>query len=97
MSQNLAVRNNLAEREQISSIIEKTLSENISGTTELKRRWENGFNSIFSSLSSSVSRFFVSFIKNEEIAQLQAAIRHIFRKTDYIEKIRNDFNLQNAF
>lgn len=97
MSQNLAVRNNLVEREQISSIIEKTLSENISGTTELKSRWENGFNSIFSFLSSSVSRFFVSFIKNEEIAQLQAAIRHIFRKTDYIEKIRNDFNLQNAF
>lgn len=97
MKHNLAVRGELVEREQIPSVIEKTLSEKISDVFELENRWVNEFNSIFSFLASSVSRFFISFVKNEEIVQLQSTIRHIFRKADYVEKIRNDFNLQNAF
>ena len=97
MSQNLPVTGGLPEREQLPSILEKILSEKKTDRSELKNRWESTINSFFSYLANSVSNFVVSCVKNDEISQIQSCIRGIFRKTDYIEKIRDDLNLQNVF
>lgn len=97
MNQNLTVAGGLPEREQHPSVIEKILLEQKSDALELENRWKYRINSLFSYLANSVSNFVVSWVKNDEISQLQSSIRHIFRKMDYIEKIKDDFNLQNVF
>lgn len=75
--------------------LEKVLTEE--PTASLENRWNIGLNAIFSSLSGLASSFFISRVKSEDVTQAQSHIQRIFRKTDYLEKIKSDANLQNAF
>lgn len=41
--------------------------------------------------------FFVSQIKSSDVTCIQFSIQRVFQKTDYVEKIRGDVDLQNSF
>lgn len=85
------------ECEEISDL----LSTEIMGKYDEERspitRWMGNFRQIFSVLAKSVARFCVSHIKNEETENFQSAARSIFSRTTYIDKIKENCDLQNVF
>ena len=60
-------------------------------------RWNTRINTFFSALSRLVSHFFVSRIKDNEINSIQKYTRYYFRKSDCIEKIEKNSELQKIF
>lgn len=96
MDTEIMVAKDLAE-EDISSALENFFLEESINTRQLENRWKKGFNEIFSYTARLVARFFASQIKTSEVEQTQSFIRRFFCKTGYIEKIKNDYQLQNAF
>lgn len=97
MNDKLVLKEELLEKEHIASVLKELLSEKTTDRRKLNYRWETGFNMVFSYLSKLASSFFVSKVKGEDAAQAQSYIRHFFRKTDYIETVKNDASLQKAF
>lgn len=87
----------LTVKEGIPVALEQIFSDKPTDTQQLENRWKNGFNAIFSYMTKSVSNFFVSHKKSEEITQNQSFIRRLICKSDYIEKIKSDYERQNAF
>lgn len=97
MNNEISTRDYMTDEKHIYSALEKLLSEKNNNKEELENRWKKGFDAIFSFLANTISHFFVSGVKSEEISKIQSSIRRIFHKTDYIETIKKDTNLQNAF
>lgn len=81
----------------VSEALNSTLSEDVNEVKNAQERWKKTRSSIFSSLSRVVSRFFVSRVKSDEAVRVQATIQRCFMRTDYMEKIQTDINLQNVF
>ena len=81
----------------MAEVLNEVFLETANDIQNVEMRWEKTIGSIFSSLKKTVSHFFVSRVKSDEVNQVQSSIRRLFMKSDYEEKIRVDAELQNVF
>lgn len=81
----------------LEDALNTVLTEDVSTIKDVGYRWEKTFHSIFYSIANTFSRFFVSRIKSSDVTCIQSSIQRVFQKTDYVEKIRGDVDLQNSF
>lgn len=79
------------------SVLSGTLSDKKRDIENSENRWNTKINAIFLSMAKMVSRYFVSRVKGNDVTQIQSYIRHFFRRTDVLEKIRKDSDLQDVF
>lgn len=91
------MKNSLTEKESFPFALEQIFSDMPTNAQQLENRWKSGFNTIFSYMTKSVSVFLLSKKNTEVIAEIRSFIRRLFCKTDYIEKIKNDYEQQNVF
>ena len=81
----------------VAEALNEVVLETTNDIQNTEIRWEKTIGSIFSSLKKTVSHFFVSRVKSDEVDQVQSSIRRLFMKSDYEEEIREDAELQNVF
>lgn len=79
------------------STLSDTLSDKRRDMEDPENRWNTKINAIFLSMAKMVSRYFISRVKGDDITQIQSYIRHFFRRTTVLEKIRKDSGLQDIF
>lgn len=79
------------------SVLSGTLSDQKRNIENPENRWNTKINAIFLSMAKMVSRYFVSRVKGDDVTQIQSYIHHFFRRTDVLEKIKKDSDLQDIF
>ncbi|MCI8963192.1 MAG: hypothetical protein HFG37_05695 [Eubacterium sp.] len=84
-------------KEDLLSVLSDTLSDKKRDKEDTDNRWNTKINAIFLSMAKMVSRYFVSRVKGDDVTQIQLYIRHFFRRTNVLEKIRKDSGLQDVF
>lgn len=97
MGNNTTLGNATRSYKNLEEALNTVLSEDTSTIQDVKYRWEKTFHSIFSSLSSTFSRYFVSRIKSDNVTCIQSSIQRAFQKNGYVERIKIDADLQNSF
>jgi len=82
--------------DSLTQMISTTLSEKIEDV-DIDRRWNTKIRSIMNNLALMIVQFSMSKILNRETSKVQGFIHQVFRRTDAIEKVKKDIELQNAF